>query len=110
MVMYYTPHRLYRQIDIPEERDEFGRLKGNVSKEWQPCCRCRCDKNTDSEITTDNGELYRPSWHIAVEGTTTIQAGDIVKIVRIADEEEIAKGKVTSVKRTNYLTNSEIWI
>lgn len=107
--MYYVPHRVFKKVITEEQRDEYGRFISTSSEEWLPCSRCRCDKNTDSEVVSDNGELYMPTWHIAVEGTTSIVAGDVVKVEDLSGN-FICKGEVTSVKKTNYLTNSEIWI
>lgn len=109
MVMYYIPHRIFKKVVVDEVRDEYGRVLPAKKVEWLPCSRCRCDKNSDTSVVSDNGDLYNPTWHIAVEGTTSIVAGDEVRVETLSGE-FIAEGKVTSVKKTNYLHNSEIWI
>lgn len=107
--MIYSPHILQVKVSIPLERDEFGRPIPNTGCEtWKDVCKCRCDDNTTKEFQSDNGDVYRPDYHVVCEKKVTIKAGDEV---RCMDGENVrGEGKVYTVKCTNYLNYSELWM
>jgi len=107
--MYYTTHILQVKVITPLEKDEFGRpIPGTGGGDWQEVCKCRCDDNTIKEFKSENGEVYRPNYHVVCEKCTTIKAGDEI---RCMDGEDVrGQGKVYMVKGTNYFNYSELWM
>lgn len=107
--MMYMPHILQIKVVVPMSRDEFGRpITGTGSESWQDVCGCRCDDNSTKEFTSDNGAVYRPSYHVVCEKETSIKAGDIIRCVE--GDNVRGEGEVYMVKRTNYLNYSDIWV
>lgn len=104
--MYYSPHILQKKV-FTDYTDEHGRpVFGQET--WEDVCRCRCDDNTTSEFKNENGEVYRPKYHVVCDGNVDVKCGDEVQcviggIVR-------GEGSVYMVKRTNYYNYTEIWI
>lgn len=97
-----------RTITGPE-RDEYNRpIPGTGGEGWEEVCKCRCDDNTTKEFSSDNGEVYRPNYHVVCERVSGIKAGDYV---RCMDGDVVrGQGEVYMVKDTNYLGYSEIWM
>lgn len=107
--MFYAPHILLRKKVSQVSRDEFGRVKAtNESENWETLCRCRCDDNTTTEFTSDNGSVYRPNHHIVCSGNIAIKAGDIIRC--IVGNDIIAEGEVYMSKQTNFLNYIEVWV
>lgn len=107
--MIFAPHILQVKVATPMETDEFGRPIPDTGVEsWQDVCRCRCDDNSTKEFTSENGEVYRPNYHVVCEKNISLKAGDEV---RCMDGENIrGAGEVYMVKNTNYFGYSEIWM
>lgn len=107
--MIFAPHTLQVKVTTPMETDEFGRpIPGTGGESWQDVCRCRCDDNSTKEFASENGEVYRPNYHIVCEKRISLDAGDEI---RCMDGENIrGTGRVYMVKNTNYLGYSEIWL
>lgn len=107
--MIFTPHILQVKVSTPLERDEFGRPIPNTGGEsWKDVCKCRCDDNTTKEFKSENGDVYRPNYHVVCEKKITIKARDEV---RCMDGENVrGEGKVYIVKCTNYFNYSELWV
>lgn len=107
--MIFAPHTLQVKVTTPMETDEFGRpIPGTGSENWQNVCKCRCDDNSTKEFTSENGEVYRPNYHVVCEKKISLKAGDVV---RCMDSENIrGTGKIYMVKNTNYFSYSEIWL
>ena len=107
--MIFTPHILQVKVITEPQKDEFGRLIPNTGGEdWQDVCGCRCDDNTTKEFQSDNGEVYRPNYHVVCENKVSLKAGDSV---RCMDEDSIrGKGVVYVIKSTNYFNYSELWM
>ena len=107
--MYYAPHILQVKVNLPLLKDDFGRpIPGTGSKNWKDVCKCRCDDNTTKEFKSDNGEVYRPNYHVVCEKNIAIKAGDEIRCI---DGENVrGQGEVYMVKNTNYLGYSEIWM
>lgn len=107
--MIFAPHTLQVKVTTPMETDEFGRpIPGTGGESWQDVCKCRCDDNSTKEFTSENGEVYRPNYHVVCEKKISLKAGDEV---RCMDGENIrGAGEVYMVKNTNYFGCSEIWL
>ena len=107
--MIFAPHILQIKVSTPLERDEFGRpIPKTGCETWKDICKCRCDDNTTTEFKSENGEVYRPDYHVVCEKRLSVKAGDEV---RCMDGENVrGEGKVYIVKCTNYFNYSELWM
>lgn len=91
------------------EKDEFGRpIPGTGGESWEDVCMCRCDDNSTQEFTSENGSVYRPSFHIVCESHASVKAGDEVRCKH--GEEVRGIGMVYMVKSINFFGYSEIWV
>ena len=100
---------LQQRVITEPEKDEWGRpVPGTGGEEWETVCRCRCDDNTTTEFTSENGSVYRPKYHVVLEKRTTLSAGDYV---RCMDGDRVrGEGEIYIPKNTNYLGYSELWL
>ncbi len=106
--MMYTPHILQKRIASASSRDEYGRIIPVTDERWETVCACRCDDNATQNLTTDNGEVFRPNYHVVCPGKADVKAGDYI---RVMDGGEVRGcGEVSMVKHTNYLSYSELWL
>lgn len=107
--MICAPHILQVKITKPMEKDDYGRpIPGTGGESWQDVCECRCDDNTTKEFSSDNGSVYRPNYHVVCGERISLKAGDEI---RCMDGESVrGQGKVYTVKNTNLLNYSEIWL
>lgn len=95
---------------MPPSTDEFGRvIASDDSERWKTICQCRCDDNTTTEFTSDNGRVFRPKYHIVCDGGVCVDEGDIVRCLN-ADGTVRGTGEVYLKKRTNYYNYTEIWV
>lgn len=131
--MIFAPHISQVKILTPEERDEFGRPIPNTgSEEWRTLCHCRCDDNSTKEFKTENGDVYRPLYHIVCDNHIEVKAGDEIRVVEkkgciciginnngaisilpyVVKVKDTIKclGKVYMVKHTNFFNYTELWI
>lgn len=107
--MMFAPHILQVKVIEPMEKDGFGRpIPGTGGESWLDVCKCRCDDNITKEFKSDNGEVYRPNYHVVCEKRITVKAGDEVRCME--NENVRGQGKVYTVKCTNYFNNSELWM
>ncbi len=107
--MIYTPHILQLKQLTPVNIDELGRpISGTGEESWVDICGCRCDDNTDKEFKSENGIVYRPSYHIVCNRKVDINPGDYLRCMNGCEIR--GEGKAYVVKRTNYFNYSEIWI
>lgn len=106
--MFYAPHILQKQTAPEITYDEYGRFVSKGDSSFSNIGKCRCDVNTTETFITDNGILYKPSYHVVCERQTSVKCGDTIRI--LSGEEIKAEGKVTNVKTLNYLQYSEIWL
>lgn len=107
--MIFAPHILQRKVPVPMQEDEFGRLMpGTGEEKWEDVCLCRCDDNSTKEFTSENGAVYRPSFHIVCERRAPVKAGDEIRCK--IGEDLRGQGKVFMVKSTNFFGYSEIWV
>lgn len=107
--MIFAPHLLQIKITTPVEKDTFGRpIAGTGGERWSDVCACRCDDNTTTEFRSENGSVFRPTYHVVCEGKHGIKAGDHVRCV---DGDSVrGEGKIYTVKSANYFNRSELWI
>ena len=78
--MIFAPHTLQVKVTTSMEEDEFGRpIPETGGESWQDVCRCRCDDNSTKEFTSENGEVYRPNYHVVCEKKISLKAGDEVR-------------------------------
>lgn len=101
--MYYSPHRLYKKVEILG-RDKYGRLTES-QESWEEVGKCRCDDNSVQEFHDENGNVYRPHYKIVACRNANIKVGDYVKV-----EPNRAEGRVFNVTHLNYLDYSTIWL
>lgn len=109
MVMYYAPHILQKKVSPVLVNDEFGRpVKVGMDEEWEFVAWCRCDMQNQTEVKSDNGEFFKPDFHIVCEGRGLVKAGDVVRVLfgRVVK----CQGQARSVKETNYLNYTEVWV
>lgn len=106
--MYYKPHKIQVKVRREPSYDEKGHPIFAES-EWEDSGVGRCDENSIQEMRDDNGLVYRPSYHIVIEGATSINVGDEIRCLR-SDGTVRGEGKVKNVKNLNYLKYSEIWV
>lgn len=104
--MMYAPHILQKKSIIEHANDENG-MPVFGDEEWMNVCRCRCDDNLTKEFKSENGEVYRPKYHVVCE-SNEVKAGDIV---RCMDGESVrGEGEVYMVKNTNFFKYTEIYL
>ena len=107
--MIFAPHILEVKKVIPPKNDDFGRpVPGAGGEQWQPVCHCRCDDNTTTEFRSEDGHVYRPSFHIVCAGKHGLKAGDYIRCMDGAAVR--GEGVIYLPKRTNYFNYSEVWI
>lgn len=109
MVMMYAPHVLLRKERAVTTRDELGRVIRPSATAWVEVGRCRCDDNGEQEIANDNGELFRPTYHIVAEKGVDVRSGDTVRVLN-TDGSERGGGIVNRVTVTNYLDYASIYV
>lgn len=107
--MVYSPHILQVKKVYPPANDEFGRVVGGKKECWHTLCMCRCDDNTTTEFTTDNGRVFRPKYHIVCDGGVDVNEGDELRCLR-TDDSVRGQGTVYLTKRTNFYNYTEIWM
>lgn len=107
--MLYAPHILQVKVITPPDKDEYNQsIPGTGGESWQDVCPCRCDDNATQEFTSDNGQVYRPDYHVVCGQPVPVKAGDCV---RCMDGDAVrGQGEVYRVKSTNYLGYSELWM
>lgn len=107
--MRYAPHKL--QVCRHQEpiEDEFGRPIQSAMDTWEDVGRCRCDDSGDVELIDENGKVYRPQYHVVVEGHMTIKSGDKVQCLK-SNGEVRGSGIVHNPKVLNYLQFSEFYL
>lgn len=107
--MIFAPHILQLKVTIPHQKDEFGRpIPGTGGEEWRNVCVCRCDDNTTKEFTSENGQVYRPNFHVVCGEKVNIKTGDHVRCMSSVSIR--GEGKVYMIKTTNSLNYSELWM
>lgn len=106
--MYYKPHTLQVKRNSEPELDEYGRPVEH-SDSWETFGVGRCDESDIGEITDDNGVVYRPRYHVVIEGNNDLKIGDVFRALR-KDGTIRGEGRVRNVKNLNYLKYSEIWV
>ena len=108
--MYYAPHRLQEKIEPVVVLDDLGHpfMSGDTDV-WRDVCKCRCDTTSIADATSDNGEAFRPSYHIVCDGRGLLASG---ATIRVLDEKGAVKceGKARSVRETNYLNYTDILV
>lgn len=104
--MFFAPHILYVK-DTELSRDAYGRpIK--TTESWREVCRCRLDENTIQEFTTDDGKVFRPTYHIVCSGNIDVKPK---QEVRVMNRDKLrGEGIVYNVKHLNVLDYSEIWV
>lgn len=110
--MIFSPHILQARVITPEQRDGFGRpIVGSGDECWHNVCACRCDDNSTKHFTSQNGEVYRPKYHVVCERAVCSQliAGAAVRILT-ADGTVRGEGEVYAVEGNNFLPYMEVWI
>lgn len=106
--MYYKPHTIQVKPQGEPEMDERGHPIFSDTT-WRTEAMGRCDDSNIQELKDANGDVYRPSYHIVLEGHTTIKFGDEIRCIN-ADGSVRGEGIVRNVKNLNYLNYSEIWV
>lgn len=109
--MIFTPHILQIQRTTEAQRDEFGRIITNDSKWWETVGVCRCSDNTTREFRTDNGNTYRPSYHVVCQGEIpNVAIGDYARCME--GNQVRAEGVIRPIRRIEHklLNYSELWL
>lgn len=105
--MSYFPHILQVKTTT-SQKNEFGKAISSTEI-WTTVCRCRCDDNSTKEFHTDNGGVFRPSYHVVCQGQLAVKAGTKVQCI---DEDGTVRGSgdVYESKNLNFLNYSELWM
>ncbi len=107
--MIFAPHILQSKTVTPPNRDEFGRvIASDSSEKWITVCACRCDDNTTKEFKSENGEVFRPQYHVVCAGIHDIKAGEYVRC--IVGDEVRGEGEVYVPHKLNYLPYTEVYL
>ena len=110
-MMLYSPHLLFVRATPALRKDEYGRtIRPTDAAEWKCVGACRCDDANVTEITSDNGEAYRPSFHIVCDGDTDVKMGDNVRILQQSNMELRGEGIVRNITLCNYLNYKSIYV
>lgn len=108
--MIFSPHILKVKTNSEDAVDEYGHpIVSDDSEKWETVCKCRCDDNDTKEFKTDNGGVFRPSFHIVCDGVVSVKADDEIQCLS-SDGSVRGSGKVYMVKKTNYFNYSELWV
>ena len=106
--LIFGPHSLYKLIKATEQRDEVGRIIPNESQQWQFICNCRCDDNTTTKYTKDNGEVFVPQYQVVAPLTSHIKEGDYIRCM--VGNEVRGEGEVDSVRRGNFFQKMVLFV
>lgn len=106
--LIFGPHSLYKKVKGVGVKDEFGRIIPNEYPQWQFVCNCRCDDNTTTKYTKDNGEVFVPKYQVVAPLTSHIKEGDYIRCM-VGDEVR-GEGEVDSVRRGNFFQKMVLWI
>lgn len=106
--MMYNPHILQKKVPATETVDEYGHPVISGEDYWVTVGPCRCDDNTTKEFKSENGDVYRPSYHIVAQ-RNDLKANDDIRCIN-SDGSVRGSGKVYMVRNTNYFNYSEIWV
>lgn len=103
--MFYSPHILYvKRHEMT--RDEYGRIESDIFY-LEKIGECRCDDDNTQELETDNGKVYKSTYHI-VCGKTNLKNGDEVVVKQ--GSKTRGKGVIGRIRSTNYYDYTEIWV
>lgn len=104
--MNYAPHTLFKLTPATSGQDEDGNIITTPEGEVL-IGDCRCDDFDNKFLSGIQGEGVSYSYRIICD-RNSITEGDIV---RAKDGETVrGEGRVSKVKRTNYLNYQELWI
>ncbi|MCR5697766.1 MAG: hypothetical protein K6G73_12405 [Marinilabiliaceae bacterium] len=106
--MLYAPHILQVYREGETQTDEYGRISQRTG-EWVSAGICRCDDNTTMDLKSESGREYRSTYHIVAEKNLSIKAGDKIRCLTV-DGSIRGEGIANSVKSTNFLNYTEIWL
>lgn len=110
MVMMFAPHRLLVLRASAKERDALGRTTRPATEEWEDVGECRCDDSGVSEVTSANGEVFRPSAHIVCGGSVRVAAGDKVRVLWKRDGSVRMEGVARNVTGCNLLDYKSVYL
>lgn len=110
MVMMFAPHRLLVLRVSAKERDALGRTIRPETEAWEDAGECRCDDSSVTEVTSANGEVFRPSAHIVCGGSVKVAAGDKVRVLWTRDGSVKAEGVARNVTGCNLLDYKNIYL
>ena len=109
--MMYAPHLLYVRRDPKPVKDSLGRsIRPAGDPVWELMGACRCDDSGKTEVRSDNGELFRPSYHIVCEGDVSVEAGDVVRVMWADGLRRRAEGVVRNVTGCNFLSYKSVYL
>ena len=109
--MYYAPHKLEKKVAPVVQMDDFGRpVTESAVQSWVYVGECRCDKTSDNEKKSDNGNAFVPSYKIVLGCRGMIASGDIVRVLSKDDGHLICQGEARCPRENNYYDYSEIWV
>lgn len=103
--MIYSPHILQVKRTTTGE-DEWGNPLPSSSS-WETIGECRCDDNSTKEFRGDNGHVYRPNFHVVGENLN-VKPGEEVRCM--SGDVIRGEGVVYTVKQSNYLEYTELWM
>lgn len=106
--MIFAPHTLQRETAQTPKTDKFGRVIASDATDWEIVCRCRCDDDSTTELISPNGSVYRATYHVVCEGNVSLNAGDKVRCM--TGNNVRGEGVIGKIKKTNYLSYTEIWL
>ena len=104
--MFYAPHTLYVKKAIVEH-DRYGRpivLDDN----WEYVCKCRCDENGTQELVSEEGKVYRSTYHIVCPRDIDVKSNEEIRVMN--GDKVRGGGRARNPKHLNFLDYSEIWV
>lgn len=107
--MFYTPHILQRKVAVTEQTNDDLGMPIFGTSEWITLCACRCDDSGVNGIISDNGQMYRYSYHVVYESDTDVKAGDDIQCIDEVGNVRGA-GKVIKDSKCNCLGYKEVYI
>lgn len=109
--MYYAPHILQKQVSPTFLNDELGRPVVNGEPEWENVCECRADENSALEFTDENGNTFRPDYHVVCgDRKFGIYGGEHVRVLWKDTGDIKCEGKAIRTKHLNYLNYGDFWV
>lgn len=100
--MYFTPHKLYKKVVSPTQRDENNNPIPNSSKEnWVYLCDCFCHDVTVKIMAGYAGKGINPTHYINLDRRDDLIITNEVQVRDKVTEDILATGSIVDRKNTS---------